>query len=564
MNDPVAKDFRNFLFLMWKFLRLPEPTEVQYDIALYLQHGPRRRMIEAFRGVGKSWITAAYVLWCLYRNANERILVVSASKDRADAFSTFVKRCIAEWEMLAPLRPDAGMRDSNVAFDVGGSMPHQSPSVRSVGITGQMTGGRASKIVPDDIETPKNSQTQTMRDRLAELVKEFDAILMSEEDLRPLGIDSADVVYLGTPQTEMSLYNSLPERGYDVRIWPSRFPANPEKYKGLLAPMLANKLALQPALPTDCQGRGAPTDPKRFTDMDLMEREASYGRSGFALQFQLDTSLSDADKHPLKLADLMVMGFTPAMLPVKVAWGSGPQQVREDLPAVGLVGDRWHRPMFVTEKDFVEPQGVCMSIDPSGRGADETGYAVIAMCNGYLYVLEAGGLAGGYSDSTLETLAQIAKRNGVKHIVIESNFGDGMFLKLLAPFLTRIYPCTTEEVRSSVQKEKRIIDTLEPVFNQHRIIFHEKVVKGDFETDDTKYQLFHQMTRITKDKGSLAKDDRLDALAMCVAYWVEVMDRDVQKVEDEHREALLMKELAIFHEAAGIASPLENNWMHLG
>ena len=56
-------DFRVFLTLVWRHLNLPDPTPIQLDIALYLQHGPRRKIIEAFRGVGKSWITAAYVVW---------------------------------------------------------------------------------------------------------------------------------------------------------------------------------------------------------------------------------------------------------------------------------------------------------------------------------------------------------------------------------------------------------------------------------------------------------------------------------------------------------------------
>src|SRR5574337_756828 len=231
--DPaVAGDFRNFVYFMWKHLRLPNPTPVQYDIAYYLQHGPRRRMVQAFRGVGKSWLTAGFGLWRLYRDPNERVLVVSASKDRADSFSTFVKRLIYEWPLLEQLRPEPGMRDSNIAFDVGGSEAHQAPSVRSVGITGQLTGGRATIIIPDDVETPKNSLTTLMREKLSESIKEFDAVLTP----------GGEIIYLGTPQTEMSVYRHLPERGYDVRIWPSRFPSDRSKYRSYLAPYVADRL----------------------------------------------------------------------------------------------------------------------------------------------------------------------------------------------------------------------------------------------------------------------------------------------------------------------------------
>ena len=93
-QEKMHDDFRAFLWYIWKCLNLPTPTAVQYDIAMYLQHGDKRRIIEAFRGVGKSWITAAYVLWLLYRDPQHRIMVVSANKERADAFSIFTKRLI--------------------------------------------------------------------------------------------------------------------------------------------------------------------------------------------------------------------------------------------------------------------------------------------------------------------------------------------------------------------------------------------------------------------------------------------------------------------------------------
>lgn len=542
----LKADFRNFLYHLWKHLGLPNPTPVQYDIAHYLQHGPRRRIIEAFRGVGKSWITAAYVLWRLYINPNERILVVSASKDRSDAFSVFVKRLITEVPILQHLQPKDGQRDSNLAFDVGPSEPHQAPSVRSVGITGQLTGGRATIIIADDVEIPKNSLTQVMRDRLAELVKEFDAVLSP----------GGEIIYLGTPQCEMSLYNNLPQRGYDMRVWPARYPnaKQQEQLANRLAPMFKMSLDANPELAGAHGGMGAPTDPGRFDHEDLLEREASYGRSGFAMQFMLNTALSDANKYPLKLADLLVMGMDPQQAPVSLAWASGVQQKINTVSSVGLSGDHWHNPLFVSDK--VAPyQGIVMSIDPSGRGGDELAYAVVAMLNGWLYVLDCKGLTGGYSDENLQKLADVAKRYKVKHLIIEENFGDGMFSKLLTPFMVRTYPVGMEEVKHSIQKEKRIIDTLEPVMNQHRLVINESLIRSDQENYNEypedhayRYQLFYQMTRITKDRGSLAKDDRLDALAIAVAYWVQAMDADVKQAEDRHKAEMLDRELAKFSE----------------
>jgi len=541
------------VFLVWQHLNLPTPTPIQFDISQYLQHGPRRRVIEAFRGIGKSWLTAAYVLWRLYINPEERILVVSASKDRADAFSVFLKRLIDEMPLLNHLRPRPGQRDSNIAFDVGPSSAHQAPSVRSVGITGQLTGGRATIIIADDVEVPKNSLTQAMRDKLAELVKEFDAVL----------VPGGEIIYLGTPQTEMSLYNALPNRGYEIRVWPARYPTPEQRtrYGSRLAPIIGRLLDQDPTLV------GRSTDQGRFSDRDLMEREFSYGRSGFAMQFMLDTAASDTDRYPLKLSDLVIMSLNAELAPVRVAWGSGPEQVVSDLPNVGLQGDRLHRPMFLA-KEFADFQGCVMAIDPAGRGGDELAYAIVAMLNGVLYVLDVGGMKGGYADDNLAELARLAKRYKAKEIIVESNFGDGMFLKLLTPFLVRTYPVTTSEVRHNTQKEARIIDTLEPVMNQHRLVIDEALVRKDYENYNDhpadhahKYQLLFQLTRITRERQALAHDDRLDALAIAVAYWVEQMDKDVQQSIAEHKSNLLDMELAKFASQVLGEAPAGTNWM---
>lgn len=82
--DSLKNDFKLFLQALWDQLDLPEPTRAQYAIADYLQYGPKRLQIQAFRGVGKSWITAGFVLWTLFKDNEKKIMIISASKDRAD------------------------------------------------------------------------------------------------------------------------------------------------------------------------------------------------------------------------------------------------------------------------------------------------------------------------------------------------------------------------------------------------------------------------------------------------------------------------------------------------
>lgn len=545
---PQLHDFRNFLFLVWLHLNLPAPTPIQYDIASFLQHGMRRIVIEAFRGVGKSWVTSAFVCWSLAMNPQEKILVVSASKERADSFSIFTKRLIHEMDVLKPLIPRSDQRDSNIAFDVGLAKAAHAPSVKSIGITGQITGSRASIIVADDVESMNNSATQAQREKLANTIREFDAVI----------VPGGKIVFLGTPQTEESIYNGLEEKGYTIRVWTARYPKTQverDRYGQRLAPIIADKFDADPTL------AWKPTEPTRFSDLDLTEREASWGRSGFALQFMLDTALSDQERYPLKLSDLIVMDLDKRMAPAKVVYASSAELALQELPNVGFTGDRFYRPLWMSSS-FTDYQGSVMFIDPSGRGNDELGYAVVHQLNGMLYCTAAGGLKGGYEDANLKTLSLIARENNVKLILVESNFGDGMFSKILTPVLTKVYPCTIEEVRHNTQKERRIIDTLEPIMNQHRLVVDKKIVTEDAKTPDKNYQLFYQMTRLTKEKGAIKHDDRLDALAGAVAYWVESMARDMDKAYSEDYEEKLLAELEKFQEHVfGIAGEDEKEFL---
>ena len=542
-NDPLS-DFRKFLFVIWKHLNLPDPTPVQYDIAYNLQHGDKRMIIQAFRGVGKSWVTSAYVVWLLYMNPQLNILVVSASKSRSDDFTTFTLRLISEMDILAHLRPKTDQRQSKISFDVAPAAASHAPSVKSVGISGQLAGSRADVIVADDIEVPNNSMTQGMRDKLSEAVKEFDAIL------KPDG----RIIYLGTPQNQESLYNKLPDRGYKVSIWPARYPNTDQTvgYGSKLARLISNAMAANDLLV------GEPTDPARFSEFDLLEREASYGRSGFALQFMLDTRLSDAERYPLKVSDLIVMDIPTQEAPEKVSWSSDSQYIVEELPNVAFNGDHYHKPMFMSS-EFVEYTGSVMSIDPSGRGKDETGYAVVKMLNGYLYVRRCGGIAGGYSEEALQKLAVIAKEEQVNEIIVESNFGDGMFNQLFMPVLNKVHSVTMSEVRHNTQKERRIIDVLEPVMNQHRLVMDKKVIQKDFDScqhlppeQALRYQLMYQMTRLTADREALTNDDRLDALAMACQYWVDAMAQDVEQRMGVRKEELMAAEMNRLREQASM------------
>lgn len=524
-------DFVAFLFVLWKALGLPAPTKCQIDMARTLANGDNKKFIlQAFRGIGKSFITCAFVVWTLWRDPQLKILIVSASKERADANSIFIKNIIDLLPFLSELKPRPGQRDSVISFDVGPARPDHSPSVKSVGITGQLTGSRADIIIADDVEIPSNSATQGAREKLWTLVQEFAALL------KPL--PTSRVIYLGTPQTEMTLYKELEDnRGYTTIIWPALYPRSKEEemyYGERLAPMLYDEFK---------EGfeflRGQPTDSVRFDLDDLRERELEYGKAGFTLQFMLNPNLSDAEKYPLRLRDAIVCGLDIEKAPMHYQWLPNRQNRNEELPNVGLKGDDIHSYHSVSQNTG-QYQEKILVIDPSGRGKDETGYAILYTLNGYIYLMEAGGYRDGYSDKTLEALAKKAKQWNVQTVVFESNFGDGMFGKVFSPVLLKHHPATLEEIRARGMKELRICDTLEPVLSTHRLIIRDEVIREDYQTardsdgkHDVRYSLFYQMTRMTREKGAVAHDDRLDALALGVEFLRSSMEMDSVKVESE-------------------------------
>ena len=510
----LKDDFKLFLQALWSELDLPNPTRAQYAIADYLQHGPKRLQIQAFRGVGKSWITGAFVLWTLFNNPEKKIMIISASKERADNMSIFLQKLIIETPWLVHLRPKSDdSRWSRISFDVACS-PHQAPSVKSVGITGQLTGSRADLMILDDIEVPGNSMTEFMREKLLQLCTEAESILTPKNDSR--------IMFLGTPQTTFTVYRKLAERSYKPFVWPARYPRKVSQYEGLLAPQLVEDI--------DSGAKKWEVTDDRFDNEDLIEREASMGRSNFMLQFMLDTSLSDAEKFPLKCSDLIVTSVNPSTAPESVVWCSDPQNVIKDLPIVGLPGDYFYSPMQLQGTWDPYQETIC-SVDPSGRGSDETAAAYISQRNGYLYLHDMRAYRDGYSDNTLLDILKGCKKYGVSKLLIETNFGDGIVSELFRKHLQQTKQAIDiEEVRANVRKEDRIIDSLEPILNQHRLVIDRSVIEWDFKSNPQAapeerlvYMLFYQMSRMCREKGAIRHDDRIDALAQGVQYYTDAL-----------------------------------------
>jgi len=511
-------------------------TAEQRDISEFMQNGPRLRMVMAQRGEAKSTLAALYAVWRIIQRPSTRVLIVSGGEKQASEVATLVVRLIMTWEILECLRPDrqAGDRTSTEAFDVHYALKglDKSPSVACVGITSNLPGKRADLLIPDDIETNKNGLTVTQRQLLLHLSKEFSSICTH-----------GDILYLGTPQSKDSIYNTLQGRGYTIRIWPGRYPTEEEleKYGDRLAPYIAERIKADPSVQRGggIDGtRGKPTDPERYTEEALIEKELDKGPEDFQLQYMLDTSLVDAQRQQLRLSDLIVANFAPDMLPEIIVWQAAPKfqlEIPADFP-VTLAKMYYAVPVDCQYRPT--PQDVFMFIDPAGGGADEIGYAIGCSLGPYVHILDVGGIKGGLCVENEERITAVVARSKVTRIKVESNMGHGLFeinlLAILQKFgLGHVAVCGEY---SSGQKERRIIDSLVSPMQRHRVIVHTRVFESDIEyckqhsqEARVQYSLWYQMANITTDRNSLTHDDRLEAVAGVVREFKNVLALDENK-----------------------------------
>lgn len=514
-------------------------TDIQLDIGDYLSNGPNRAMIQAQRGQAKTTITAIYAVWSLIHDPTTRILIVSAGGPLAKEIANWIIQIIMGMDEFECLRPDAssGDRQSVEAFDVHYSLkgPEKSPSVACLGVTSNIQGKRADLLIADDIESAKNAATEVQREKLRQLTRDFTSIC-----------SKGKIVYLGTPQSIDSVYNSLPSRGYMIRIWPGRYPTveEEENYGHALAPLIQNRMSKDPSLrsgggPTG--ERGKPVDPVLLGEEELTKKEIDQGAAYFQLQHMLDTKLMDADRYPLKPEKLLFMSVPYDRVPITLNWMASPDyQIRtpQDFPI-----DATFYEICGHSDEWAEFVGTHMYVDPSGGGknGDEMAWAITRFRAGYIYLIDVGGVPGGLHEKNQDLIADLAFKYKVDQVDFEDNFGAGTFRQVITPKILKKFEgtghaCGIEGVWESGQKELRIIDIMEPLISGQRLIIDKPLIAHDWQQcskygleDRPTYSFFFQLARLTRDKGSLGHDDRLDAVAGSCRHWNDLLAIDKQK-----------------------------------
>jgi len=461
-------------------------------------------------------------------------LVVSAGSGRAINFTQFVKKLTKLLPILAPLTPRNNMeRTSSQAFDVAGATASDSPSMYAVGVGNQITGMRASLLTIDDVETHLTVQSVALTERVEHSINEAHNLLMSGYD---------ESITLATPHSQNSLYLPWLDNGTHAFIVPARYPEDTSIYMGFLAPFIQEALDNDPSLV------GQAVD-ERLDDEFLRAKELKIGRSNFKLQYMCDVSEADDLKHPLKLSDFIVDDVSDEDAPLKIGYSSMPDKMLYGIKHNGFKADRLYSPLY-SSPERADYEMKILSLDPAGKGKDEVGLSIIYSLNTRLFIKKVTGLTGGYSDENLTNIATLCAFHGIDTLVIEENWGGGMFTKMLEPFMRRLSPKTEiDEVRATGQKEVRIIDILEPIMNQHRLIIDKDTLTKD-NNGLTKNSFTYQISHVTKERDCLLADDRLDSLAQGVQYMIDKMGDDEQfgfeKLKEEIGEENKQKTIEVF------------------
>ncbi len=532
----LVNNFREFYKYIFWHLGLPCPTRDQLAMAKYISklvHTQDPLMLQAQRGLAKSLSTQVLAVWMLLRNKNEVIVVVSATSGRAESFIQFCNKLLSTIPLLRHLEPSNKDRSSSRKIDVSGRLPNDSPSLSAFGVTSAKTGSRASFIIYDDVEIPENSDTAQKREKL----------LAGIRDTSNLGIAGVfRELIICTPQSSESAYNTLKnEDGFNRYILPAEYPEDLSVYEGDVAPHITYRMKKYPSLV------GTATD-KRNNMAHLIKQKVK-GKARYKLHYMLDTAMSDMERYPLKLSDLIVMDLDMETAPIQIVYSSDRKDTLYDIKHKGFRGDFLFKPKFTSEDKRKKYEGMAMFIDPSGRGSDETAYCITAQLNGKIFLLDFGGVQGGYDEETLKSLAIIASTYKVNAIVIESNFGDGSFHELMKPILKRNYVygkengCEVIDQRAVSNKERRIIESLEPVMMQHRLVVSKQALSKDQEKK-ADYSFTHQLTHLAEESNCLTHDDIVDVVGMGVAYWRESLARDDSQAIEQHRIEQIKKDIA--------------------
>lgn len=417
-----------------------------------------RLLLMAFRGCGKSTLTALFAAWLLVRNPNLRIMVVAADMLLAQKMVRNIRRMVEKHPLSHHLVPPQADQWSALEFTVQRHAALRDASVVARSIKTNITGSRADVIICDDVEVPGTADTPHARADLREKLRELEYVL----------VPGGTLLYLGTPHTEDSIYAAVPPAG---GVEDRAFLA---EYTRLAIPLLNDH--------GDCAW------PERYPPEKINALRASTGPNRFASQMLL---------QPVSHADARLSPDLLREYAEDLRYQESNRQSRLWLGDVQLVGAScWWDPAFSGARD----NSVVALVFSDAAG----NYYLHQL----LYLKIKPDALESEAAQQCNAVAEFLRENYVPAIRVESN-GVGQFLPgMLRQTLTaRGIGCAVQSVHSRGNKTTRILDALDAPLAARAIHAHRRIWRTGFIAEMWEWQ----------PSRTDSADDALDAVAGAIA-----------------------------------------------
>lgn len=456
MNDKSYYVGLELFVAMWQQAQqqnMPQHhLQISQWLQRYLHRGQARLLLLAFRGSGKSTLTALCIAWILWRNPEARILILAAEQGLAEQLVVHVRGIIEQHPLTDYIRPHQKTDWARDRLVVKRNYASRDPSLKAAGITANITGTRANLIICDDVEVPNTTATPELRRQLQQRLQELDFILTPQ----------GSVLYLGTPHAVESLYDAGNQQS----------PL--QKYQRLVVPAI--------------DGAGQPVWPQRFNLSYLEKLKKQVGPLAFAQHMQLQTKA------------LKSYYFNPQ----QVQWYDGMLDYNEaqGTPVLSLLGHKivsvqcWWDPAFANDKL---------------KGGDNSVVACIyrdhanhIWLHGVHYIKTNNSSQIDNATQQAQAVVAFLQQHYAPKILIEMN-GIGQFLPdiLRRELAAAKVPCSVVASHTHRAKNARIIEAFDALLAAQRLHVHASIKQTPW------WQEFIQW-RPTKQNQ---KDDGLDAVA---------------------------------------------------
>lgn len=495
-------------FLLWADRMRWDVPLIHVQACDWLEHRGDVGVLRCFRGFGKSTILDIYNAWMLYKNPHEQILHQGSTDPDAYKVSRGTERVLE----LHPLCQDCKKaRGETQRWWVEGTDDVRYGSLYARGIMSTVTGHRATEVQNDDVEVPQNIATPEAREKLRIRLDEQTHIL----------IPGGRTLYIGTPHAHDSLYDEIERAGADcltIRMFEKEHRidnADQKEYALPFAPdfvftgigpqaralrvgkdyqivikggCVSLKFKAPPMVLVDCYAGSA--WPERFDAAELLKRRKKTRTiNAWDSQYQLHSRpvtetrldpdrMQAYDVEPviksangqssMWLGKIQIAGMS-------VRWDPSSGKVNSDASSIAVIlqdvhGRRyWHRSERLT--------GDIATFGSDGKTI--TGGQVFQLCD-------------------------IVQELHVPRVTIETN-GIGQFAPavLKAALKQRKLACGVSEAQAVTNKNRRILEAMEPLLLSNMLWAHVSVFDGAAPDQ------MRQFNPITKNNS----DDDIDACA---------------------------------------------------